>query len=488
MDINFKTKNDKQILATKAWMDDETQEVLYGGAKGGGKSYLGASLIMGDALIYPETHYFIARKELNDLRKFTIPTIHEVFQKWKIDIRKYAPYNGQDNVFKLYNGSQVFLIACKDEPSDPMFERFGSMQMTRGWIEEAGEIAEAARSNLFLSIGRWKNDKYKNLKKKMLLTANPKKGHLKRDFVDPYNAGTLAPSRKYIQAFASDNTYLPEGYVESLAAITNKVARQRLYEGDWDYDDDQDSLVTYDALSDAFTNTIIKDGERYMIIDVARYGRDTIRITFWDGLELYKVETFKNQSTTKTEQQIKDFAAKDRIPFSHILIDEDGVGGGVVDHLLGVKGFTANSIPIPSKTQIRERQANTAHHLVPKTVYANLKSQCGWKVAELINEHKIAFKVPDLREEIVEEVTALLRDDEPDGEGRKRLRPKDKVKEEIGRSPDIGDCIIMRAYFELISESSVIDESAHGKAMEEQTIRLNRNARASRDGGARSNK
>jgi hypothetical protein len=33
------------------------------------------SLIFGDALIYPETHYFIARQELIDLRKFTIPTI-----------------------------------------------------------------------------------------------------------------------------------------------------------------------------------------------------------------------------------------------------------------------------------------------------------------------------------------------------------------------------------------------------------------------------
>ncbi|MEK6883938.1 MAG: hypothetical protein AABY22_30185, partial [Nanoarchaeota archaeon] len=79
MKVQFKTRIDKQIRASEFWKDEVTEEILYGGAKGGGKSYLGASLIFGDALIYPETHYFIARQELIDLRKYTIPTIQEVF-------------------------------------------------------------------------------------------------------------------------------------------------------------------------------------------------------------------------------------------------------------------------------------------------------------------------------------------------------------------------------------------------------------------------
>lgn len=484
MEIVFKTKNEKQLRAVEAWLNDLIEQFLYGGAKGGGKSFLGASLIFGDALMYPGTQYFIARKELNDLRKFTIPTINEVFQKWKIDIRKYAPYNGQDNCFKLYNGSTVFLLACKDEPSDPMFERFGSMQMTRGWIEEAGEVAEAARDNLWLSIGRWKNDTYK-LKKKLLLTANPKKGWLKRDFVDPFQKGLLPKTREYIQAFATDNTYLPEGYTESLQNLKDKVARQRLWQGNWDYDDDKDSLITYDALSDTFSNTIVGDGEKYLMVDVARQGRDSTIFSFWKGLELYKIEQRQKQGTDKTEQQARDFAAADQVPFSHILVDEDGIGGGVVDHLVGVKGFTANSTPIPTAAQIRERIAKVEHHLISKTTFSNLKAQCGWKIAELINEHKVAFKVPDYRNLIVEELSALLRDSDPDSDGRKRLRSKDDVKKDIGRSPDIGDTIIMRALFELRREASVIDEPAHAQAMEEQSVRLGQRARQK---GARSNK
>ena len=140
MELTFTTKNDKQVQAARYWIDDTTEELLYGGGKGGGKSYLGVSLIFGDALIYPGTHYFIARKALNDLRKFTIPTVHEVFKNWGLTLDDYLTFNGQDNTFNLRNESKVFLISCDDVPSDPLFERFGSMQNTRGWIEEGGEV------------------------------------------------------------------------------------------------------------------------------------------------------------------------------------------------------------------------------------------------------------------------------------------------------------------------------------------------------------
>lgn len=489
MDLEFRTSNEKQLEAAEHWLDPQVEQILYGGAKGGGKSFLGASLIFGDALIYPGTHYFIARRELIDLRKFTIPTIHEVFKKWGMKMddtitdgefagNKIAVYDGQDHVFKLYNGSQVFLIACKHEPSDPLFERFGSMQMTRGWEEEAGEIPEDAHANLWLSIGRWKNDDY-NLKKKLLITANPKKGWMKRDFVDLAKAGTLPRSRRYVQAFATDNAaYLPADYIESLKNERDKIRRQRLWEGNWDYEDDRDSIISFDALTDAFSSTIVKDNEKYMVVDVARKGRDTTVLSFWDGLELYDVTKFQRQGTDKTIQQIKDLAAAEQIPYSHILIDEDGVGGGVVDGLFGVKGFTANSTPLPTAHQIREKVKKVGHAFIPKTVYFNLRSQCGWKLAELINERLIAFKVPDNRDEIIEELTSILRDKDPDGEGKKRLKPKIEIKQELGKSPDLGDTILMRAYFELMKDATnESDNKAVKQAQEEQGVRLNQNRR-----------
>jgi phage terminase large subunit len=452
MDITFKTKNPKQLQATEAWLDDSVDEILYGGAKGGGKSYLGCSLIFGDALIYPETHYFIARKELVDLRKFTLPSIQEVFKNWGLDMSYYAPYNDQSHSFNLYNGSKVFFIACPEMPSDPLYERFGSMQMTRGWIEEGGEVPENAKANLSLSIGRWKNDVY-NLKRKLLITANPKKGWMKRDFVDPFKAGRLAPSLRYIQAFATDNKYLPEDYIQALSQEKNAVRRQRLFEGDWDYNEDKDSLITYDALTDTFSNTITKDGNKYLIVDVARLGRDSTVFSLWEGMELVGIQKYEKQATNITEQRIKDTASINQVPFSNILVDEDGIGGGVVDHLFGVRGFGANSSPLPTASEIRTRELKAKHDFIPKVNFKNLKAQCAWKLAESINEHKIAFKVPDHREEIMEELTSLLRDKEVDAEGKKQLRPKDDVKQEIGHSPDVGDTLIMRMWFELKKEA-----------------------------------
>ena len=455
MEIEFKTRIEKQITAAKYWIDNITEQILYGGAKGGGKSYLGASLIFGDALIYPGTHYFIARQELIDLRKYTIPTIQEVFKNWELDLSQYASFDGQYNIYTLYNGSKVFLIACKELPSDPMYERFGSMQMTRGWIEEAGEVVEAAKANLWLSIGRWKNDIY-NLKKKLLITANPKKGWMKREFVDLYDQGLLPKNKQYIQAFATDNLYLPEDYISTLRNEKDKVRRQRLFLGNWDYDEDQDSMVSYDALSDAFSNTIIKDNQKYLIIDVARFGGDSTTFNFWNGLELYRIEKFQKQDTEKTKQQARDFAASEHIPYSNIMIDEDGIGGALVDGMIGVRGFVANSIPLLTKTQIRAKILRAINNFdgALRTNFKNLKSQCAFKLAELINEHKIAFSVPEYRNEIIEDLTALLRQKNIDSDGKLQIRPKDEVKEDIGRSPDIGDPIIYRAWFELKKESS----------------------------------
>jgi len=105
-------------------------------------------------------------------------------------------FNGQDNIFTFNNGSRIIFVSASHLPSDPMFERFGSMQNTGGFLEEAGEINENAYQNLKLSIGRCKNEQY-NLPFKLLITANPKKNWMYRDFIK-----TITPDKKYIQAFA----------------------------------------------------------------------------------------------------------------------------------------------------------------------------------------------------------------------------------------------------------------------------------------------
>jgi phage terminase large subunit len=455
-EIEFRTKNPKQLEAAEYWVDDETEELVYGGAKYGGKSYLGASMIFGDALIYPDTHYFIAREELNDLRKFTIPTINEVFKNWGLNINDYATYNGQDNFYRLTNGSLVYLIHCKEIPTDLLYERFGSMQMTRGWIEEGGQIKEAAKRNLALSIGRWKNDVYK-LKKKLLIICNPKKGWLKREYVEPWKTGTLAASKKFIQAFATDNKHGNADYIKGLSEEKDLVTRQRLWEGNWDYDDDLGALMKYDNIRDLFTNNIVKDGQNYLIVDVARYGRDKTVFNFFEGLESVKRESFSEQGTDKTIQLIRDRAAEFKIPYSHILIDEDGVGGGVVDQLTGVKGFMGGSSPVPTRTAVRRQMLPTPNLTIDGkrqlSSFQNLKTQCAFKLAELVETHRMAIKPGGDQDEITEEFSQIKQRD-MDKDGKLKIVGKDEVREAIGRSPDTGDTFIMRMYFELLKDAT----------------------------------
>lgn len=435
MQITFDTNgNDKQKEVCKLWVDPVVADIAYGGSKGSGKSYLGCSLIFGDALMYESTNYFIARKKLNDIRKFTIPSIHEVFNHWGITSNYYS-FNGQDNYFKLYNDSRVYLLEAKYLPSDPQYYRFGSMQMTRGWIEEAGEFEEAAKNNLNASIGRWKNDVY-NLTGKLLQTCNPAKNYLYRDYYMPFKKGTIPEWRKFIQALPSDNKKLPKGYLENLQRTLTVNEKERLLYGNWEYDDDPAALIEYIRILDIFSNSFVNEGERFITADIARFGRDKTVIGVWSGFRLIKIVTIPKNKVTEAAKAIKDLQEQYFVPMSNIIVDEDGVGGGVVD-ILECNGFVNNSSPLDNP-ETKEPEN-----------YRNLKSQMYYALAKKINEAGLFVACDDseIKDCIIQELEQVKQHD-MDKDTTKAVLPKEKIKELLGRSPDYADMIMMRMWFE----------------------------------------
>ena len=65
----------------------------------------------------------------------------------------------------------------------------------------------------------------------------------------------------------------------------------------------------------------------------------------------------------------------------------------------------------------------------------------------------MALDVEDESErELISEEISELKDFAPDEDGKKRLVPKDIIKENIGRSPDDLDNLIMRMWFTLNRE------------------------------------
>lgn len=435
--LNFDTRgNEKQKDCARAWSDNSITEIAYGGSKGSAKSYTGCSLIFGDAFTYPETHYFIARKSLNDIRKFTIPSIHEVFKHWNLG-PEYYKFNGQDNYYTLYNDSKVFLLEGKYYPNDPDYMRFGSMQNTRGWIEEAGELSEDAKNNLLATVGRWKNSEY-GINGKLLQTCNPAKNYLYREFYKKHKTGILEPSKRFIQALPEDNKMLQPGYLDLLMSTLKGSQRQRLLFGNWEYEDDPTALCGYDEISAIFDNDHVqKTGKKYITADVARFGSDKARIAVWDGWVVIEVHVFNVSKTTEIQTCINAMRDKYGIPKHMCIADEDGVGGGVVDNC-GIKGFTNGGKPLKDPKTGKDEN------------YFNLQTQCGYKLADMINESMIWIECElsdQDKEEIIEEMEQLKTYKE-DSDGKKRLLPKEKIKENIGRSPDWRDTLLMRKYFD----------------------------------------
>lgn len=432
--------NDKQKEVARLWLDDITNDIVYGGSKGSGKSYLGVSLIFGDAFIYPETHYFIARSSLTLIRKFTIPSIHEVFRHWGVN-DKYWKFNGQDNYFTLYNDSRIYLLDASHLPSDPEYYRFGSMQMTRGMIEEAGEFVVAAKNNLAASIGRWNNEKY-GLAPKLLQTCNPSKNYLYYDYYQPFRTGTLPSYRAFVQALPQDNQMLDKGYLENLERSLSEPEKKRLLQGNWEIDDDPAALCLYDKITDIFTNTHVPPGRKCITADIARLGGDRIVIIEWDGMR-GKVRAFEKQKLTVSTTQIQ--AAQHRLGCgkSDVLVDSDGMGSGVED-FGGFKGFVNNSRPLPDP-----KKPVDANGKPVVENFDNLKSQCGFRMAEIINANGLYLECEEWMKPLIIQELEQLKQKVLNSDMKKGLMPKDKIKEAIGRSPDFSDAVIMRMWFEL---------------------------------------
>jgi len=255
---------------------------VFGGGAGGGKSWMGCEWLLTNCYFYPLSKWFIGREELSRLKKSTFVTFQKVCRYHSIP-RDDWKFNGQDNYIEFKNGSRIDLLDLAYKPSDPLYERYGSSEYSGGWIEEAGEVNFLAFDVLKSRIGRHMNKEDK-IPIKMLITCNPKKNWLYKYVYRPWKDGTLEKDFKFIQSLYNDNPYTADDYGEQLASIKDKSTKERLMFGNWEYDDDPSILIEYDAIIDMFTNTTEDSEERFMSVDVARYGQDKTVFMFWKRL------------------------------------------------------------------------------------------------------------------------------------------------------------------------------------------------------------
>ena len=415
----------KQHLAYEALKTH--REVFFGGAAGGGKTWVLCESRLINCYLHPGYKSFIGREELKRLMSSTFMTWVKVCSHHKIPLNDWK-LNGSYNFIEFKNGSRIDLLDLKYLPSDPLFERFGSLEYTDGAIEECGEIHFLAKDVLGTRIGRHLNDELK-LKPTLFLTGNPKKNWTYRDFYKPWKDGTLTNDIAFIQALFRDNQYTSKDYEIQLNSIKDTSTKERLMFGNWDYDSDPNAMISYEKIAAIWTNDHVPSGSKYIICDVARYGSDSAIITVWDGYRLVEYKTFAISSTVEIQNCINALRQKYQVPASNCIADDDGVGGGVVDNCR-IVGFVNNSKAIDA-------------------TYFNLKTECGYKLAENIYKIFIACDVSSTVKDKIEQELGQLKTYDADKDGKLKILPKEKIKENIGRSPDWLDIFTMRMYPEI---------------------------------------
>jgi phage terminase large subunit len=424
--------NLKQTLAIDYLEDNVTTELEYGGAAGGGKSVLGCYWQIKRRLKYPETRGVIGRSSLKTLKETTLQSFFFVARMQGLINDTHFRYNQQSNTIHFYNGSSILLKDLFQYPSDPNFDELGSLEITDAFVDENSQITEKAWTTLKSRI-RYGLDE-NGLIPKILGSCNPSKNFVYQRFYKPYKTGTLPPERKFIQALVDDNPDISKHYRENLLSL-DKASKERLLYGNWEYDDDPATLIEYDKILDCFTNNFVLGGDSYISADIARFGSDKTVINVWQGFRC-QIFVYAKKSVQEVADIIKDLQMRFKVPNNNTIADEDGVGGGVVD-ILKCKGFVNNSRPFINPITLKDDN------------FSNLKSQCYFKLAEMINKGEIFVDCNDsvIRELLTQELEQVKQYN-MDKDGKKQIIPKDKVKEVLGRSPDYSDALMMRMYFE----------------------------------------
>ena len=267
MDINLEitTKQDRFINA-------DANEVLFGGAAGGGKSYGQMVDALLYALKYPGSKQIIFRRTFPELDKSIIRTALELYP------RSIFKYNSSTHTGKFVNGSILDFGYCDSEKD---VYKYQSAEFDVIRFDELTHFTEEIYTYLISRL-RGANDFPKSVKS----STNPGGvGHtwVKERFIDIGEPNTVHPfdtgSRIFIPSKVQDNKFLMEkdkNYIKRLENLDEKNKKALLY-GDWDIFDGQYFEEFKRNIHVCSPFEIPADWRRYRAID---YGLDCLAVVW----------------------------------------------------------------------------------------------------------------------------------------------------------------------------------------------------------------
>ncbi len=213
-------------------------ELLYGGAAGGGKSRACVMDAFARAMRTPEFHAYLFRRTYPELRD---TLIGEALRSIPDGL---GNYNSSEHDYRLPNGSRLHFRACDREDD---VRKYQGAQMYALYIDE---LTHFTRYQYDYLKTRARAPKQVGVRPIVRCTSNPGgPGHawVRAYFVDAAPPGEIIRRRvysqalgreqvrtvQYIPALATDNPYLSDDYIFELEQKPEKL-RRALLEGRWD--------------------------------------------------------------------------------------------------------------------------------------------------------------------------------------------------------------------------------------------------------------
>ena len=209
----------KQFLLARA------KHIGFGGARGGGKSFVVRWKAKLFSFNYPGIRCLIVRRTYPELINNHINILRK-------ELLGIARYNDKDKVLKFNNGSTINFMYCDN---DKDLDRLQGVEYDIIFLDEATQLSEYQMKTITACL-RGVND----FPKRVYYTCNPGgQGHqyIKRIFIDKkYEDGEDPSDYTFIQSLVTDNLALMESqpdYIKQLEALPPKL-REAWLHGRWD--------------------------------------------------------------------------------------------------------------------------------------------------------------------------------------------------------------------------------------------------------------
>lgn len=435
----------KQVKALELLTDKTTKFVGYGGAARGGKSLL---LCLWQLLLrhaYPNTRGLIGRSELINLERTTLKTLNAVLSNYGFTDADYT-HNKQKNFIKFHRvDSEILLMDTKYKPSDNMLIKFGSLEITDAAVDESNETNYKVIEAISNRIGTWNNVKY-GIEPKLFESFNPSISHVHRRYWIPFEVKRETENKKFIQALPSDNPgdeakkWLEGKIKDYKSGDLSEAEYQRLILGNFNYQNDPTLLIKFESIGKSAEMRVLPDFEdRFITGDIAGYGSDSMVIVVWYGFVIRDIVVVEQGGGRTVEQVILKLQKEHNVSNKRCIFDSDGIGnlvGGETGLIRDAKRFVNQASP----------------KWVKKEGIKNLKAFCAYKFAERMNEGGYGFyylySIPEYWDRATKEMQVLRGLYLDDDFKTRSIVSKDKMKDDLGFSPDFLDTFIMREYFE----------------------------------------